>query len=74
VTYLEKGAMEMEMDAQFHEKFNRFSHTRGSVGWVACLIRPPFLYSSSSNEVHPSVSLNIIELVICTFTDKEACD
>ena len=30
--------------------------------------------SSSSSEVHSSVSLSIIELVICTFTDKEACD
>ena len=30
--------------------------------------------SSSSNEAHPSVSLHIIGLVLCTFADKEACD
>ena len=29
---------------------------------------------SSSNTVHPSVVLSIIELVLCTFTDTEACD
>ena len=30
--------------------------------------------SSSSNKVHPSVVLIIIELVLCTFDDKEARD
>ena len=30
--------------------------------------------SSSSNKVHPSVIVSIIELVLCTFADKEASD
>ena len=30
--------------------------------------------SSSSNTVHPSVVLSIIEIVLCTFAHTEACD
>jgi hypothetical protein len=38
-----------------------------------CILTFP-QYSSSSNTVHPSVVLSIIEIVLCTFTDTEACD
>jgi hypothetical protein len=33
-----------------------------------------YVLVSSSNKAHPLVMLSIIELVLCTFADKEACD